>query len=265
MASDREACLAAGMNDHVGKPFDLDHLVSVLREHAGRQDLAAPAELREPAALPGAVRDAAAAAGLQIEAAMARLGGKPDVYARLLGRFLDDLADLPGQLQGHVAQGDTAAMARLLHTVKGVAATLGASGLAAEAARGEKQLAAPSAPADAGQALASVCAAIEASAPGLRVVLLALQQTLRTDPLAPTAASAGVDPADHAALRQSLRHLAELLRHSDMDAIEAMASLQRQFAGALGARLQALDESIAGLEFEPALRHCDQLIEVLDR
>ena len=265
MASDREACLAAGMNDHVGKPFDLDHLVGVLRKHAGRQDLAAPAELREPAALPGAVRDAAAAAGLQIEAAMARLGGKPDVYARLLRKFLDDLADLPGQLQGHTAQGDTTAMARLLHTVKGVAATLGASGLAAEAARGEQQLVAHSAPADAGQALASVCAAIEASAPGLRVVLLALQQTLRTDPLAPTAASAGVDPADHAALRQSLRHLAELLRHSDMDAIEAMASLQRQFAGALGARLQALDESIAGLEFEPALRHCDQLIEVLDR
>jgi CheY-like chemotaxis protein len=30
MAADRAACLEAGMNDHVGKPFELDHLVAIL-------------------------------------------------------------------------------------------------------------------------------------------------------------------------------------------------------------------------------------------
>jgi signal transduction histidine kinase/CheY-like chemotaxis protein len=36
MSSDREACLASGMNDHIGKPFNLTHLVSVLLRLTGR-------------------------------------------------------------------------------------------------------------------------------------------------------------------------------------------------------------------------------------
>jgi len=36
MASDRAACLEAGMNDHVGKPFALDDLVEMLLRYSGR-------------------------------------------------------------------------------------------------------------------------------------------------------------------------------------------------------------------------------------
>ena len=37
MASDRVACLDAGMNDHVGKPFELDHLVATVLRLSGRK------------------------------------------------------------------------------------------------------------------------------------------------------------------------------------------------------------------------------------
>ncbi|MBP9147730.1 MAG: response regulator, partial [Rhodoferax sp.] len=39
MDSDRQACLAAGMNDHVGKPFDLSHLTGVLLAQIRRSGL----------------------------------------------------------------------------------------------------------------------------------------------------------------------------------------------------------------------------------
>ena len=39
MASDRQACLDAGMNSHVGKPFELADLVSALLWHTGRDQV----------------------------------------------------------------------------------------------------------------------------------------------------------------------------------------------------------------------------------
>jgi PAS domain S-box-containing protein len=42
MASDRAACLAAGMNDHIGKPFELDQLVAMILRYAGRTGTANP-------------------------------------------------------------------------------------------------------------------------------------------------------------------------------------------------------------------------------
>ncbi len=37
MASDRDACLSAGMNEHIGKPFDMEHLASMLLKITGIQ------------------------------------------------------------------------------------------------------------------------------------------------------------------------------------------------------------------------------------
>ena len=39
MAADREKCLNAGMNDHIGKPIDPDELFSVLLRWAGRRSV----------------------------------------------------------------------------------------------------------------------------------------------------------------------------------------------------------------------------------
>ena len=43
MAAERQECLDAGMNDHVAKPFELGHMVEVLRHQAGWKDQLNPA------------------------------------------------------------------------------------------------------------------------------------------------------------------------------------------------------------------------------
>ena len=44
MAADREKCLKAGMNDHIGKPIDPDQLFSVLLRWAGRRNVESTSE-----------------------------------------------------------------------------------------------------------------------------------------------------------------------------------------------------------------------------
>jgi len=169
-----------------------------------------------------------------------------------------DLAGWAGALKHSGAQADTTAAARLLHTVKGVAATLGADSLAAEAAHCEKQLHPGCTPADARQTVVRACAAIEAAALPLHALLQALRPA---EPVPPASAGTAID---HSALRLGLRQLAELLRNSDMAALQALAGLQAEVPGALGERFQALGEAINGLDFDPALRHCTHLLEALE-
>ena len=257
MASDREACLAAGMNDHVGKPFDLNHLVKVLRRCAGRGEAAPDAAAGGAADLNAAASAAAVNAGVDIKAALNRLGGHLGAYQRMLRGFVDDLAAMPAQLQSLLHSEDSAAAARLLHTLKGVAATLGAMQLAAVAGQGEKLMAGGPAAAQAAAVTQQSIEAIVQATPKLRTLLDALLAAS-----APAADSAHV-PIDQAALLAALRAMAGHLQNADMAATDAMAELQRRYGAALGERLRHLDDAVSGLDFERAATLCDELIMAL--
>jgi PAS domain S-box-containing protein len=101
---DRQACMAAGMVDHVGKPFDLDQLVAVISRHArgGRP---------------------AVEACWDREAALSSMGGSADLLGRVLTLFQERLPGVADELRGLVAADDLKAAARLLHTLRGQAGT----------------------------------------------------------------------------------------------------------------------------------------------
>ncbi|MEJ6004321.1 response regulator [Paucibacter sp. AS339] len=283
MASDREACLAAGMNDHVGKPFELNDLVRVLRRHAGiGEDVGAyaGAAIGDGAAavaganlaLPDEVNAAAARAGVDISLALLRLGGKRAVYQRMLATVVRDLDSIADDLRAQLALADDLAASRLMHSLKGLSATIGHDALAAVAAQGERQLASSPAKAQAHEWVQRACNAIADAAPGLKALLLALQQASE---LERSAAPSGPTTLDALALRSALLDLSALLANADMAAMEAMSELQVRFGpvltskegqslyAGLGLLLARLDEAVGGLDFERALPLCQQMIEPL--
>jgi two-component system sensor histidine kinase/response regulator len=178
----------------------------------------------------------------------------------MLATFVRDLAAMPDQLQAHAQRGETEAIQRHLHTLKGLAATLGASTLAAQAAKGERLMASTPDPADATATTLEACHAIAAAIPGLTELLQTLQQIQASDSPGSNNTSA---PIDMPALLAALRAMVHRLENSDMDAMLSMAELQQQFGASLGERLEPLDAAMADMEFERALPHCIALIESL--
>ena len=254
--SDRQACLAAGMNEHVGKPFDLTKLVDVLRRQAQWPALTAPSE-SAPLPLPETVRHAAAAAQIDIEAALHRLGGNQPLYEKLLATFVHDLRAMPGELKGYLDHGQTERSSRLIHTLKGLAATMGALPLAQEAAAAEKMREDDAGSTDVTRATERVCAAIDAALPGLEAVLSALQQS---DPAAqPTSATFAASP-DNQALKAALQRLLKHLKNSDMAALHAMDEVQQGYEGAPGEPLKPLQSAIDHLDFASAVPLCEALL-----
>jgi PAS domain S-box-containing protein len=202
MQSDREACAAAGMNEYVSKPFNLDHLVAVLRKQLGKG--AAPLSPVVETLLPSSVSDAAAMAGVDLEQVLQFMGGHQELYEQALPFFLESLAAIPEQLHALMAQGDTQSAAHALHSLKGSAGQMGATELAQEAAEGEQQLAGTPSPEQAAAAVEQACRAIMQAVPGL----IALQQAFLTQQLSADAVSAVAVGLDTPALVTALRSLA---------------------------------------------------------
>jgi signal transduction histidine kinase/DNA-binding response OmpR family regulator len=130
--AERQACLEAGMDEHISKPFDPDMLVAVLIRRCGMAPSAGPAAPGVEAELPPAVLADAGRAGIALAEALARMSGRVELFERTLAA----LHEQDRKLAQALAEGGRAA-ARGLHGYRGLAAMLGAGELAALAAEGE--------------------------------------------------------------------------------------------------------------------------------
>jgi two-component system sensor histidine kinase/response regulator len=130
MAGDRERFLSAGMNDYVAKPIEESELLGVLARWVPLEGGSAAAR-REAAPL-------STLPGLDSATAIRRIGGREDLYRRLLVTFRAQAPGLIAELSGAADRKEREAVRKLAHGLKGVAATIGADEVASSAARLEQ-------------------------------------------------------------------------------------------------------------------------------
>ena len=141
--SDRQACLAVGMSDFLGKPVMPNALYRTLRQWLDKPAVEASAEMPEPARTPVASIDIATAdlpniPGVNLKAGLAQISGNRATFLRLLGKLIELHGQDTGAIRNKLAAGDLEGGRRLAHSLKGAAGMLCAEAVSASASQIEK-------------------------------------------------------------------------------------------------------------------------------
>jgi CheY-like chemotaxis protein len=250
--ADRDACLAAGMNDHVGKPIDVAQLVDVLLTHtrAGAPPASTvnASTVDEPAVNELLERK---------ESVVGRFGGSEDLIRKALGVFVSEMERHLDDLRDEAEHGGTGRSAALLHAIKGSAGTMGAKALADVAAALEHRVI----EADGEDSAACVS---HAEVDRLERLLLDSVAQLRVvfgSKQGAQAASAAQLQTDE--YRERLGRLLERLESSNLEALDLAETLAPHVPSALQPRFDRLLAEIEALDFVTAAASTREMLDNL--
>ena len=272
LSSDRDACLACGMNEHVGKPFDIHHLVQTLLRLTGFVPLpggaAAPlAALAEPApdAAPepppqpaAPVPAQATPEGLDLETALARMSGLDSLYVRAAQDFSLSLDGCVAQLRAALLANDAKSAHLQLHTLKGNAATLGTTALSELARQLERSCLEDDGVARCLEQLVALESEVVVAQGLLAHAIRSLQARAAPTPSAPTAPATDDDAPSDAQWSQALDELLKLALASDLHLLRRHAELRALLARRDAPFTQALDAALAVLDLPAVVRLCQE-------
>ncbi|MFQ2242409.1 PAS domain S-box protein [Aeromonas dhakensis] len=240
--ADRQLCLAAGMNEHVGKPIALEQLVSTLLAQLGKAGQPALAQPPSPAA---------SEALLEAESVIRqRFDNDIELLQRILGLFGPDMAEQLEALHQAIAAGQVTEACRILHAIKGSASTMGACRLATLAKAQEQALL----HADQSQAAALLADAgwqqlLEET---VRLSLESLDKTFAPPP--DTTAPPADDALSLAEWREAMQRILTLLEDGNLAAVELTEALAPKTPPQLHAAFHQFAGLIENLEFDAALK-----------
>ncbi|GHD01188.1 hybrid sensor histidine kinase/response regulator [Pseudorhodoferax aquiterrae] len=251
MAGDRERVLAAGMNDHISKPIDVDEMFVTMARWI-RPKVRRPAVVAKAAAPVPASGAPGALPGIDVAGGLRRTQNNAQLYRRMLDKFASSNARFSQAFTAALDGGDLALAARLAHTLRGTAGTIGANGVW-EAAT-ELELAC-----NQGRARAQQMAALARVGRELSPVLAGLATLLAPadEPVVPVAS---VPPAQaQARLLELAGELRALLLDSDPDALNLGEALRAAAAGSSAQPvMEEVMEAVGDYRFDEALDALDR-------
>jgi two-component system sensor histidine kinase/response regulator len=238
MIGDKEKVLEVGMQDHIAKPLDVGEMFSTLARwvRPSGQGHAPPAAAATPHVefpeLPG----------VDTEIGLATTMEDTKLYRSLLAKFRDSQGDFGAMFRAARAGADTDVPKRLVHNLKGLAGSLGATGVQVAAAALESACTTGASPARIEELLASVAKVLAPVIDGLKDV------EGETSPQgAPTV---GVDREAVKIHGERLKHL---LRESDIEAAELWETHLDLFMAAYPRHWRRIGNDISDFGFEEAL------------
>jgi CheY-like chemotaxis protein len=252
LEEDRQRALAAGMNDYLAKPLDVDELVATLGRLGRRTRSGAtpPVPMPAPAWTDAGPWVPARIPGIDLKTTLPRFGNDFAAFAALLARFAASQGGAVDEIRALLDAGERLHAAQATHRLRGIAANLGGTEVAALALELERALRTEDA-----AALAVRLARLDEA---LRVVLEAARDL--PSPRAP--APAGPPPGDRSALRSALAQLLDLLHNNNLKALAQCDALRPALQQMAPEAAGALADAVGALRFDTAA----QLVrDILDR
>jgi PAS domain S-box-containing protein len=126
MAHHREACLEAGMNDHIGKPVDPGEMETTLKRWI-HPALASPIETGRQTEVVSVKEESFIE--MDFEEARNRIQADRAQFMRMAQAFIKEFVGYPSQIEEALKSGDTERAHNLIHTLAGAAGNMGARAL----------------------------------------------------------------------------------------------------------------------------------------
>ncbi len=144
MADDKETSLSAGMNAHLTKPLEPMALFATITSLLpASATLTAQTKKESPASEEAMVRREKlpnSLSGFNLEKGLAAVAGNESLYINLLRKFADRYATINKDISECIQNNDLDTAVRHAHTIRGIAANLGAEALSSAAESLEKAI-----------------------------------------------------------------------------------------------------------------------------